>query len=777
MLGFIEEVRLENFKSFRRAKIVFPSRLVAITGPNGAGKSNVMDAITFVLGERARSLRAKRLSGLIRKGADRARVTLVVRHGDRRIHVSREIRRNGTSVYRVDGSVKRASEVELLLSSVGLRLGSYCIVSQGDITRIAEMSPRERLQLLEEMSGIIEYENKKQEALRELEEIDKVISEHKAVLEYRERALKEAEEEVRRLRKKKELERERDSLRKQFLLLRKERLMKHLKALEEVELEVEDLTPLERELKQAEMELELLENSEDLSELRESQKRKSKLESLRSKLKVIEARISEKRKSLEILASYHQRKLPPEIVNDPGFLGVVGDLVKPVEGYEVAYRAAGGGRLHDVVVKTYEDALRMISKLKGRKISIRIIPLDVIRPKKHGEPPPDVGMGFLTSFLLYDENYSKLVDLMFGDYVLVRDIGEVPRNLLGKYKFVSLDGEILLRDGTIFIDRRDSDDLTSELNRVREEINGLIKEREEMLSKIEELESEVRKLPDMEGIMAKLKEARNRVYTLRERYRRALEERQRRMARLSELSERKGEIKAELKRLEEELEKLEGVEPASSDDPGRDLEVLEARLRLLGGVDPNAEVKYLEIKKECEELRDLLNKALDKREKALEAINRWEEKKNKEFSEKYRSLREAFNRKLGELLGWSGDLKLVEVDGKLCLMMEVTVPGKKPVDIDAFSGGEKSLIALAFILAAQEVRPSAIYLFDEADSMLDGVNCSKYANMVKKLAEKAQVIIVTLKKETLSEADYVIGITMSDGSSKPIAVRLEDVHS
>ncbi len=777
MLGFIEEVRLENFKSFRRARIVFPSRLVAITGPNGGGKSNVMDAIAFVLGERARSLRAKRLSGLVRKGAERAKVVLVIKHGKRRIHVSREIRRNGDSVYRVDGSIKRASEVELLLSRVGLRLGSYCVVSQGEITRIAEMSPRERLQLLEEISGILEYENKKQEALRELEEIDKVISEHKAVLEYRERALREAEEEVKRLRKRKELERKRDSLRKQLLLLRRDRLMKDLKALEEVKLEVEDLTPLEKELNQAEMELEFLENSDDLSELREYQKRRSKLESLKSKLKVIEARISEKRKSLEALTSYHQRKLPSEVINDSGFLGVVGDLVKPVEGYEVAYRAAGGGRLQDVVVRTYEDALRIISKLKGRKISMRIIPLDTIRSKKCKESSPNVSMGFLTSFLLYDESCSKLIDLVFGDYVLVRDIGEVPRDLLGRYKFVSLDGEILLKDGTIRIERRDWDVLASSLMRERGKINSLIREREEIFSKIEELESAMRRLPDPKEIATKLREARNRVHMLRERYRKALEERRRKMAGLSRLSERKGEIKAELKSLDEELRKLEGVEPASSSDPKRDLEVLEARLRILGEVDPNAEIKYSEIKRKYEELRSLLNKALEKREGALKAISMWEEKKNREFSEKYRSLREAFNRKLKDLLGWEGDLKLVEMGEKLCLIVEVSAPGKKPVDIDAFSGGEKSLIALAFILAAQEVRPSAIYLFDEADSMLDGVNCSKYANMVKKLAEKAQVVIVTLKKETLSEADYIIGITMSDGSSKPIAVRLEDVRS
>ncbi len=105
--------------------------------------------------------------------------------------------------------------------------------------------------------------------------------------------------------------------------------------------------------------------------------------------------------------------------------------------------------------------------------------------------------------------------------------------------------------------------------------------------------------------------------------------------------------------------------------------------------------------------------------------------------------------------------------------MRVSLPNKKPVTIDSLSGGEKSLSALAFILAAQKLRPSSLYVFDEADAMLDGVNCKRYARALKDLSRRAQVIAISLKKETLEEADHLIGVTMRNGESKIVAVSKE----
>ncbi|MEM3371708.1 MAG: AAA family ATPase, partial [Candidatus Korarchaeum sp.] len=143
----IEELQLINFKSFRRATIVIPRGLIAITGPNGSGKSNILDAIAFLMGWRARRLRASRLEHLVRRGAPWAQVSLVVNSGER-FRISRRVRPNGVSSYRVNGKPLRASQVADILSSIGLIAERYTFVTQGDITSVIEMTPQERYRML-----------------------------------------------------------------------------------------------------------------------------------------------------------------------------------------------------------------------------------------------------------------------------------------------------------------------------------------------------------------------------------------------------------------------------------------------------------------------------------------------------------------------------------------------------------------------------------------------------------------------------------------------------
>jgi len=214
------EIHLKNFKSFKDAKIKVPPGFTAIVGPNGSGKSNIVDGICFVLGKTsARSLRADRFKDLITyhrgKRAEYAEVILFFDNRDRKIPVdadkvgiSRVVKLKGECNYYLiwyQGDVERRrkmrkSEVMDIFRKLSLNGEGLNVILQGDVTKIVEMSPKERRKLLDEISGISEYDEKKERAQRELERareymerIDIRIKEVKSNLDKLRREKEEAE--------------------------------------------------------------------------------------------------------------------------------------------------------------------------------------------------------------------------------------------------------------------------------------------------------------------------------------------------------------------------------------------------------------------------------------------------------------------------------------------------------------------------------------------------------------------------------------------------------
>jgi chromosome segregation protein len=94
------------------------------------------------------------------------------------------------------------------------------------------------------------------------------------------------------------------------------------------------------------------------------------------------------------------------------------------------------------------------------------------------------------------------------------------------------------------------------------------------------------------------------------------------------------------------------------------------------------------------------------------------------------------------------------------LIIKARPRDKKIVRMEALSGGEKSMTALSFIFAIQAFEPSPFYLLDEVDMFLDGINAEYVAKAVKRSAQNAQFIQISLRKVSLKQADHIIGVTM-----------------
>lgn len=180
----LKRLTLHGFKTFAdRTEIEFVPGVTAIVGPNGAGKSNLVDAVTWVLGEqKASSLRAGRAQDVIFAGSARrkpmgmAEVTLTVDNEDNflplpfaEVTVTRRIYRSGESEYLLNKVPCRLKDITDLFTDTGVGRGAYAIVGQGEIDAILSARPEDRRALFEEAAGIKRYRNKKREAQRKLE--------------------------------------------------------------------------------------------------------------------------------------------------------------------------------------------------------------------------------------------------------------------------------------------------------------------------------------------------------------------------------------------------------------------------------------------------------------------------------------------------------------------------------------------------------------------------------------------------------------------------------
>jgi chromosome segregation protein len=179
----LDRLEIKGFKSFREKTVLeFPDQFTAIVGPNGSGKSNIVDSICFVLGK-SRGLRVNNLKELICNGgvggkpSEYANVSLYLSDGKKKTKISRGVDQEGHSVYKVDG--KRVSRQEIV-DLVGDN--EYNIILQDDVTKVIEMQPKERRQVIDDLCGIGEYDKKKVKAMKELEKVENRISETHIVL-------------------------------------------------------------------------------------------------------------------------------------------------------------------------------------------------------------------------------------------------------------------------------------------------------------------------------------------------------------------------------------------------------------------------------------------------------------------------------------------------------------------------------------------------------------------------------------------------------------------
>ena len=199
---YLDEVVIHNFKSFKHAVIRFNKGFNCIVGPNGSGKSNICDSLLFAMGEMSlKRMRASSSLQLInnfaKPGDDKLKRAFVkVRFaGDKELEVSRSIRSNKKVGYRLNGKRATRQEVLEVLRAYKADMNETNTMTQGEITYLLNLTPREKRELIDVAAGIREFDEKKDAAMRELEKVDIKINEAKGILHERLGFLHELEKE------------------------------------------------------------------------------------------------------------------------------------------------------------------------------------------------------------------------------------------------------------------------------------------------------------------------------------------------------------------------------------------------------------------------------------------------------------------------------------------------------------------------------------------------------------------------------------------------------
>ena len=199
----------------------------------------------------------------------------------------------------------------------------------------------------------------------------------------------------------------------------------------------------------------------------------------------------------------------------------------------------------------------------------------------------------------------------------------------------------------------------------------------------------------------------------------------------------------------------------------------------LGKVNPLALEEYKALEERYEFLANQLNDVEQARRDLNDVIEDVDAKILQLFTDAWHDVEAAFPEVFSTLFpGGQGRLVLTEPEDMLTTGIEVEArpPGKKVKRLSLLSGGEKSLTALAMLVAIFKARPSPFYVMDEVEAALDDTNLRRLIALFENLRETSQLIVITHQKPTMDVANVLYGVTMrGDGVTRVISQRMSPV--
>ena len=201
-------------------------------------------------------------------------------------------------------------------------------------------------------------------------------------------------------------------------------------------------------------------------------------------------------------------------------------------------------------------------------------------------------------------------------------------------------------------------------------------------------------------------------------------------------------------------------------------------MKAMGNINMRALEVYEKANEECKALLEKHEKLKVEKEDVLNMMLSIEDKKKGAFMEVFDKMKDNFKRIFASL-STKGEVNLViqnqENPFDAGVDITVRVADKKFVDIIGFSGGEKTLAALAFLFAIQEFEPAPFYVMDEVDAALDKMNSDMLSKLLAQYSHKSQYIVISHNDGVISAADSVYGVSLpkdGHGMSKIVSLKI-----
>ena len=761
---YLRSIEMKGFKSFpERTRLEFSPGVSVIVGPNGSGKSNITDAVLWALGEQSpAAVRGASMQDVISAGGEgvgrrrAAEVEVVIDNSEGRaaselseISIQRRLDRAGDGVYRLNGARCRLVDVVEVLSDTNLGREMHSVISQGRVESIVHSKPRERRLLVEEAAGLGKHRKRRRRA---------------------ELKLRTA----------------RDNLDRALDVEREART--HLRPLKRQAQAAELGARIERE----ELELrgrlvaEELRFGADRAEAAEQAVERARAE--RATIEQRLSEVSERRRAAEERFAARDR----ERTQAWGLLTRLRG-----EQQRIAVRAIALGDRETELAAALDDLRAEFGPLTLDLGSTERAPAQRARKLEEELAEIEAGLGAAAEGFAVarsaeaaeSEREAALGSIRAGAERASRHARRAA-GLLGERHREALRKRIATGEGL--------------LDDVRAAAAAAGAAEAAILARVERIEAKVVGEQGAGDEIAEEMRACSRRETELQVEMNATSDRLTEVeVEAAHLGDRRAEAARELAAIAEQLgAEVEPATEALSDEErseiDRRLRRLERRRAQIGPVNPLAEQEYEEAREHVESLqrqREDTERGMHELAALIRDIDR---EIGRAFEQTFEATAKNFEEMVEHLFpGGRGRLRRVALhpvrdpedaapegeepesdrDGEereeLGVEIEVTPAGKSTRKLSLLSGGEKSLVALAFVFAVFLARPCPFYILDEVEAALDDANIDRFLQLIRRFSSRAQFVVVTHQKRTMDAADVLYGVTMGgDGVTRVVSRRL-----
>ncbi len=816
----ITRLEIAGFKSFGGRKAFdFKPGITAIVGPNGSGKSNVADAIRWVLGEqKSKRLRVAKSEDIVFHGTEKkpqasmAEVSVVFDNTLGKfplelseIQISRQLLRSGESQYRLNGRRAKLSQIEELLAKTGFGVESYTVVGQGMIDQLLTATGSQRKMLFDEASGIRQFDIRRGEARRNLKASSANLDRVKDILKELEPASEALALQTASIATLKPLKLKLDSFRKEYLT-------KEMYILSEaVDKTSQEIAQYQKKLSQVKLDLKKLHSSS--SNIRKEQ---STHPAQAEKLKGLEL----ERDSLAQAQLLLQTELGVLDSRLQGFLPSKTELAELSSKKSMLIvqikRLTDKHQSHSVKTGQIEIEIAALNSQLG----ILTTQLEGMRAQLHKSQKKEfvnhaLGLVQLVRTQLRQTNTRKEIDssmqklsqmlemaLQDNAAELAVDIVKV-QNQISKYMgsredIVDIQTQEVIGLRSIELDiashQKQLDDIESQdLGKPNKESSVISKEILTHNKKIDILQNQIK------AIDKQISDHREKLYSDS-----SITAQQAQQVNITSnveaLASEKARLELSIEASEEKLGLLNtnklnlknqsinwfgpirfiSGKNIKSSVSLEEITKLEFEIAAIEDIDPSliAEAKDSASRVEFLKTQERdLGVAIDDTESLIASL---EKDIKKRFEASFKKINSAFNKYFVELFsGGSAELKLVaQQDGEYGIDILVSPAGKRGKSINALSGGEKALSAVALLAAILSSNPSPFIVLDEVDAALDDENSTRFCKVLTGLSRHSQVIIITHNQETMQSAANIFGVTTGQkGDSEILQLALQQASS